>query len=63
MNIELTPQSPEYTAMNSAQINCELIIVSIMAHVQLTNPALSADVARELIIENGGCPTSVVAEA
>jgi hypothetical protein len=63
MNIDLTPPSPEPTAMTSAQINCELIIVSIMAHVQLTNPALSADVARELIIENGGCPTSVVGEA
>ena len=63
MNIELTPQSPEYTAMNSAQINCELIIVSIMVHVQLVNPELSTDMAKELIIENGGCPTSVVGEA
>jgi hypothetical protein len=63
MHIDLTPPSPEPTAMNSAQVNCELIVISIMAHVQLNNPALSANMAEKLIIDNGGCPTAIVGEA
>ena len=59
----MLPQDFTPTTLDAAKLNCELIIISLMAHAQLTDPNLPEAAAESLIIANGGCPCTVVAEA